>query len=438
MQRAGEHPLGQTAEQFRIAFPRIVLGGGVAVLRRYAAIFRKGDLSGLEAFPVGGVNRVQTSESAEGTVVKFTQWVAGRKEGERLEAESVLIPMIGKRRVRAYTLCVSSQVGCAMGCGFCQTAQMGLVRSLEAWEIVQQWFAASELLREARRLRRADPEEALAEPRGSLADASGSDKAALLDPEAEIRNIVFMGMGEPMDNLDAVMQSIGVLTGSRGPAIAPARVTVSTVGRIDGIERFAQFVDRPGNHRIGLAVSLNAPNDEVRSRIMPINRAMPMARLREALLRWPFYAGKHLCIEYVLIPGVNDSPEQADELARYVKGRAMGVPTLDIPAAGVDERSHSQGLVRPPSLTLRAPMGGPYADAPPLVGMVNVIPYNPREGSPWPAPTEDSVDAFVARLSSHGVYTKRRRTKGRDRMAACGQLGNLAYRRKPVGVTVSR
>ena len=362
------HPLGLTAEQFRLAFPRIVPGGDTAVLRRYAAIFRAGDRTGLDV-PVGEINRVQTSDSGEGTVVKFTQWVAGRRADERLETESVLIPMIGKRRIRAYTLCVSSQVGCAMGCGFCQTAQMGLVRSLQPWEIVQQWFAARWLVERP-------------------------------DRDAEIRNIVFMGMGEPMDNLDAVMQAIDVLTDQRGPAVAACRVTVSTVGRIDGITRFAEYVNRPGNHRIGLAISLNAPNDQVRSQIMPVNRAMPLAKLREALLNWPFYSGKHLCLEYVLIPGVNDAMEHADQLAAYVKGDG--------------------------------------AEAPALTGMVNVIPYNPREGSPWPAPTEESVDAFVARLTSRGVYTKRRRTKGRDQMAACGQLGNLAYRRKPIAVTVSQ
>ncbi|MFT3686609.1 MAG: 23S rRNA (adenine(2503)-C(2))-methyltransferase RlmN [Phycisphaerales bacterium] len=410
------HPLGLTAEQFRVAHRTCVPGGDVAVLRRYASIFRKGDLSGFEPFPMGEINRVHTSESGEGTVLKFTQWVAGRKEGERLETESVLIPMIGKRRIRAYTLCVSSQVGCAMGCGFCQTAQMGLVRSLSAWEIVQQWFAARWLVQRP-------------------------------DVEAEIRNIVFMGMGEPMDNLDAVTQSIAVLTDSRGPAIAPARVTVSTVGRIDGIEKFAKYVDQPGNHRIGLAISLNAPNDQVRSAIMPINRAMPMAKLREALLKWPFYAGKHLCIEYVLIPGVNDSLEQADELAQYVKGRAMppspgsaGEGAAGFAAADEGVFFNADKAPSPRPSPAEPGEGGatPYSNAEPLIGMVNVIPYNPREGSPWGAPSEESVDAFVARLSSHGVYTKRRRTKGRDQMAACGQLGNLAYRRKPVAVTVSK
>ena len=422
MQTPLPNPLGLTADQFVAAFRGIVPGGHVAAQQRYARLFREGDRTGLEAqVDVGAINRIHTSESGEGTVLKFTQWVAGRKPEEQLETESVLIPMIGKKRERSYTLCVSSQVGCAMGCGFCQTAQMGLIRSLHPWEIIQQWFAASELLRQ----RRAAPhppapsgrvDEALRVGEGTLLPSVTADQLAGLDPEADIRNIVFMGMGEPMDNLDAVLQAIDVLTDQRGPAIAPSRITVSTVGRVDGIARFAQYVARPGMSRVALAISLNAPSDEVRSTIMPINRAMPMAKLREPLVAWPATANSHLCLEYVLIPGVNDAPEHADQLAAYVRGDDFGLwenaPAFD-PA------------------TKRWP-------GPALHGLVNIIPYNPREGSPWPAPSEESVDAFVARLTAHGVYTKRRRTKGRDQMAACGQLGNLAYRRKPVTVSVTR
>jgi 23S rRNA (adenine2503-C2)-methyltransferase len=446
------HPLGLTADQFAAAW-RSEIASLHAARDRYAHAFRTGDLTlfGQHA-PIGAVNRLHTSESGEGTVLKFTQWVAGRRTDEKLEIESVLIPMIGKRRQRAYTLCVSSQVGCAMGCGFCQTAQMGLLRSLQPWEIVQQWFVASELLRARRAL--SEPDASARQARGSAsASALGSsslayagagddhaDHIVALDPDAPIRNIVFMGMGEPMDNLDAVMQAISVLTDPRAAAMAPSRITVSTVGRIDGITRFADYVNQPGNHRIGLAISLNASNDQVRSQIMPVNRAMPLAKLREALLAWPFYSGKHLCLEYVLIPGVNDAMQHADELAAYVKGR-------DLPCQSpTRERGRHEALRVPSGEDAEVPADAPsvaesrpYADAPPLNGMVNIIPYNPREGSPWPAPTEESVDAFVARLTSHGVYTKRRRTKGRDQMAACGQLGNLAYRRKPVvAVSVSK
>jgi len=302
---------------------------------------------------------------------------AGEAESD-VEIESVLIPMIGKKRRRTYTLCVSSQVGCAMGCTFCQTAQMGLIRSLTAAEIVAQWFAARHIV-------------------------------ARPDPDAPITNIVFMGMGEPMDNLDEVMRAIEILTDRRGPAIAMGKVTVSTVGRIDGIERLTARVREPGWHRLGLAVSLNAPSDAVRSSIMPINRAAPMARLREALCAWPIYGGAHLCIEYVLIPGVTDGPEAPGQLASFMLGEAF-TPT--------PEDGHAV----------------PRFGGAPLVGLVNVIPYNPRDRSPWPAPSEGSVDAFVAALTARGVYVKRRRTKGRDTMAACGQLGNPSLRRARAGV----
>jgi 23S rRNA (adenine2503-C2)-methyltransferase len=120
-----------------------------------------------------------------------------------------------------------------------------------------------------------------------------------------------------------------------------------------------------------------------------------MAVLREAIEAWPIYGAAKICFEYVLIPGVNDQPEHARELGDFVLG------------------------------------GGAYAGRPPLPGLVNLIPYNPRENSPWEAPSEESVDRFLTWLLGAGTYAKRRRTKGRDTMAACGQLGNAALRRKP-------
>ncbi len=358
-------------------------------VERYTRLFRDGVTHQSKlAVTVPSVVRTQVSESGEGTVLKFCQRVAGAERPSasgvaggtalgvlerkpELETESVLIPMIGKKRVRSYTLCVSSQVGCAMGCGFCQTAQMGLLRSLTPEEIVAQWFAARHLVTRP-------------------------------DPEAEIRNIVFMGMGEPMDNIDNVLAAIDVLTDNRGPGIAPSRMTISTVGRIDGIRKLASRVSQPGWHRLALAVSVNAPNDEVRSKLMPVNRAWPLAELRAVLLEWPFFAGSHLCLEYVLIPGVNDELRHADELGAWVMG---------------DEFRGDADVQRYPGLPLR--------------GLVNVIPYNPRQNSPWPAPTEELVTTFMERLMASGVYVKRRRTKGRDTMAACGQLGNPEMRRKP-------
>jgi 23S rRNA (adenine2503-C2)-methyltransferase len=377
-----------------------VPAGDVAV-GRYARFFRAGDANqpGLGA-ELPRIVRTHTSESGEGTVLKFTQAIGtraianpdGTTREQTLETESVLIPMIGKKRTRSYTLCVSSQVGCAMGCAFCQTAQMGLIRSLSAEQIVAQWFAARHLV-------------------------------ARPDPEAPIRNIVFMGMGEPMDNLDAVLQAIEVLSDNRGPEIAKSRITISTVGRIDGLQKLAARVREPGWHRLGLAISLNAPSDEVRSKIMPINRGMPMGALRHELVNWPFFSGVHLCLEYVLIPGVNDSMEHVQELAQFVLGNEY---------RGADGRAQgSAGEQAQPS-----PFPSVW-EGPALRGLINVIPYNPRDNSPWPAPSEESVDAFIAALSATGVYVKRRRTKGRDTMAACGQLGNPEITRKQARVSLT-
>jgi 23S rRNA (adenine2503-C2)-methyltransferase len=263
-----------------------------------------------------------------------------------------------------------------MGCCFCETAQMGLMKNLTASQIVVQALAAK------------------------------------FDFATNVNNIVFMGMGEPMDNFDAVLQSIRVLSDRNGLSIAPAGITVSTVGRTEGIVRLAELARTPGFGKLRLAVSINAPNDEIRSRLMPINRATPMAELMQAMLLWPTEsrssarggsggngggggggAGRQrVFIEYVLIPGVNDALEHADELCAYLK---------------------------------------------PLRCTVNVIPYNPRRDSPWPAPDEPAVRAFVQRLHDNGQFVKRRQTMGRSVMAACGQLGNERIRKRAfVGVTV--
>ncbi len=375
------NPLGLTSEEFAAAFGPAIRGKRPAAIEAYARLFRAGEIEqpGLrvELPPIG---RVLREESGEGEVVKFTQEVPGVPRNGKvteseprvpqshttlplshgvhppgratlplLEVESVLIPMIGRSGTSTYTLCLSSQVGCAMGCTFCETGQMGLVRSLSAAEIVGQWFAATHVLK------------------------------------TRPKNIVFMGMGEPMDNLDEVIRAIAVLTDQRGAGHPMNKITVSTVGRLDGIARLAEQVRNPGWHRLNLAVSLNAPNDEVRSRIMPVNRAMPMAALREALLAWPRYGGGKICVEYVLIPTVNDEPGHAREVAAWVRG---------------------------------------------LPACVNVIPYNPRRDSPWPAPEEPRVVEFLGWLTDAGAYAKRRRTKGRAMMGACGQLGSERIRKR--------
>ena len=341
----------------RPAFVEALRGLGVrpeAARDMYRAYFREGPAS-VGASPPEPVSVVR-DDSPHGEVRKFLVRVPGTARiGKDLETESVVIPMRNRHGV-SHTLCVSSQVGCAMGCTFCETAQMGLVRSLTVGEIVQQWVAARHAL------------------------------------GAGVSNMVFMGMGEPLDNLEAVLGAIEVLTDHDGAAMAMSRITVSTVGRLDGLARLRERVMRPGWRRLNLAVSINAPNDAIRSAIMPVNRSAPLAALVEQMRTWPMRAGGAICAEYVLIPRVNDADAHADELAALLK----------------DVRC-----------------------------CVNVIPYNPRRGSPWPAPAEEDVWRFLRRLEANGQFCKRRVTKGRESMAACGQLGNEGIRgRRVVGVTV--
>jgi len=386
---AGVELLGLTHEAFIERYAGLIRigrwGGREGAMEAYRRLFRKGDLAaaGLKVGTVElpPVTEVLREESSEGEVVKFLTRIKRDVHRQNISAhlpddltiESVLIPMIGTSKERTYTLCVSSQVGCAMGCGFCETAQMGLIRSLTAGEIVSQWFHAAHTI------------------------------------GIRPKNLVFMGMGEPMDNYDHVMQAVAVLKDHNGPHVALSSITISTVGRIDGIRRMAEQIKKPGWHRLQLALSLNASNDTVRDSIMPINRKWNIAELRSELENWPKFAGNKLCIEYVLIPGVNDSVQHLDELAEFMmhlRGTEPGG------VAGLNPGKHR--------------------------GILNLIPYNPRRNSPWPAPEESHVIWFLQGLIDRGVFAKRRRTKGRQMMGACGQLGSEHIRqRRLVTPTVS-
>ncbi|MDY7108045.1 MAG: 23S rRNA (adenine(2503)-C(2))-methyltransferase RlmN [Planctomycetota bacterium] len=279
----------------------------------------------------------------EGRSVKFVQ-----RLDDDVEIESVILPQESRTGRARNALCVSSQVGCALGCAFCRTGRMGMARNLRTSEIIAQYRAARHHF--------------------------GID----------ITNIVLMGMGEPTENLEAVIPAVRVLADHNGPAIAAARLSISTVGRAAGIHRLAELARARGFRRLRLAVSLNAPNDDIRDRIMPINRAEPMDRLMEAMLAWPGRDRSRILIQYVLIPGVNDAPAHADELCAYLR---------------------------------------------PLACTVNVVPYNPTDDSPWPAPSEQSIRRFVDRIIANGRFVKRRQTLGRSMHGACGQLGRGPSRR---------
>ncbi len=200
-----------------------------------------------------------------------------------LRVESVWIPM-----PRRSTLCMSSQAGCRMGCAFCRTGSLGLLRNLAAEEIVGQVYAVRHGLGRA------------------------------------IDNIVFMGMGEPLDNFDNVVQAIRVLSDQRGLDIAHSHMTISTAGLTDGIRRLGEL-GWPG---LNLAVSLNAADDELRSQLMPINAVHPLALLKQALQAYPLRKKGVFFIEYVLLKGVNDSRGQAARLARFLEGLPVRVNVI--------------------------------------------------------------------------------------------------------------
>jgi len=271
----------------------------------------------------------------EGSVSKFLL-----KFADGLESESVLIPMkFGN------TLCISSQVGCRMGCAFCETGKMGLIRHLTVSEIVSQVYIARFVLK------------------------------------AEIRNLVFMGMGEPFDNYDAVMQAISVLTCPTGIGIAPSKITVSTSGRVEEIYRFA----KEANPALNLAISLNAPNDRIRSKVMPVNLSWNLDELKKAMQEYLKHPRREILIEYVLMGGVNDSQESALEVAEYLQG---------------------------------------------LKVRINLIPYNSQSKGRLVAPTEEKMKEFYNVLKAKGYQTFLRKTKGSSIMAACGQLGNRDLKKK--------
>ena len=276
-----------------------------------------------------------------------------------LESESVIIPMNSYRGTNWYTLCVSSQVGCRMGCTFCETARMGLLHNLSAADIVRQRLAAHQLMP-------ADP----SAPRARFRYFGDG-----------IQNVVFMGMGEPLDNFDHVVQSIRVFNEPQGMNIPLGHITVSTVGRIDGLRKLAALVRSRERDwwNLRLAISLNAADDALRDVLVPINRGMPLADLQRALLDYPLSRKGRYLIEYVLIKGVNDSLRDADRVAAWCR---------------------------------------------PLPCIVNVIPYNPQRDAAYDTPDNETVLAFMRRLRAGGVFVKRRVTYGRDLMGACGQLGN--------------
>jgi 23S rRNA (adenine2503-C2)-methyltransferase len=249
------------------------------------------------------------------------------------QIEAVFMPKEGRQ-----TICISTQAGCAVDCHFCLTAQLGLIRNLTAGEIIGQVLVVLQENREQ------------------------------LTPQT---NVVLMGQGEPLLNYDATMAAVRIMLDPKGVALAPRHVTLSTSGIVPGIERLGQEKIRPN-----LAISLNASSDEQRDMLMPINRKYPLAVLLDACRRYPLRPREHFTIEYVLLGGVNDSPEDARRVVRLL--------------------AH-----------IRA--------------KVNLIPWNPGN-LPYHAPTAERIEEFKTILIEKGVPAFVRYSRGQDVFAACGQL----------------
>ena len=273
--------------------------------------------------------------SAHESTDRTKKLLVGMPDGEKVE--TVLIPQLGDERL--VTQCISSQVGCAMGCVFCASGVAGLKRQMTDAEIVAQVLLGR---RE-------------------------------LGPDQRIRNVVFMGMGEPLHNYDAVARALVLLTHPDGIDLSKRRVTVSTSGLVKQIDRLGKDFDG----QVQLAVSLHAVRDDDRSKIMPVNRKHGLEELTDALRRYPLSKRQRITIEYTLIKDVNDSVKDANEMVELLRG---------IPVK------------------------------------VNLIPMNPISASDLRAPDSSHVTRFQEQLTRRGLSVFIRKTRGDDVAAACGQL----------------
>jgi 23S rRNA (adenine2503-C2)-methyltransferase len=280
-----------------------------------------------DAFTIGTPAVVSQQTSSDGTA-KFLLRLA---DDRRIEA--VYIP-----DTPVQTFCVSTQVGCAMACGFCLTGKMGLTRHLTAGEIAGQVRV--------------------------LAHATGLASRSF--------NIVLMGMGEPLHNYDATMKALRILADPQGLAVNPKRITLSTVGLIPAIERLAGEPIIPN-----LAISLHATTTASRNALVPINKRYDLAALIAACKRLPLGPRRRITFEYVLLEGVNDTPDDARRLVRLLNG---------------------------------------------LKAKVNLLPLNEAPGIPFTRPSDDRVNAFASILADRDVPVSVRKSRGRDIRAACGQL----------------
>jgi len=267
-------------------------------------------------------------KSADGS----RKWLFELADGNRIE--SVYIPEAGRA-----TLCISSQVGCALNCSFCSTARQGYNRNLSTAEIIGQLWMASRLLRE--------------------------------DDSAPVSNVVFMGMGEPLLNFENVIRSTHLMQDDFAYALSKRRVTLSTAGVVPGLRQMAEVTD------ISLALSLHAPDDELRCELVPLNKKYAIRDVLQSCIDYVGEGRRRVTIEYVMLDGVNDSDKQARALAKLLRR---------VPAK------------------------------------VNLIPFNPFPETRYRRSSEERINCFRDILHHAGIVTITRRTRGDDIDAACGQL----------------
>lgn len=276
-------------------------------------------------FPLTNASVLDTSKSADGT----QKLLIGLDDGNSVE--TVLIPATGR-----FTQCISTQVGCGMGCAFCASGSQGVVRSLTSDEIVAEFMLGRRI--------------------------------------GEITNIVVMGMGEPFANYDETIRALKLINSGKGPNLGARHITLSTCGVVPGLERLADE-----GIQFELSVSLHAPNDALRSQLMPVNRKWPIDELLDACTRYTNRTKRIITFEYTVIKGVNDSMACADELARQVR---------------------------------RVPMA-----------KVNLIPLSPVMHRPdFKTPSDETMLMFLDVLMKNRIQTMLRRSRGKDANAACGQL----------------
>jgi len=273
---------------------------------------------------------VKIQKDNDGTFKFLLEFADGKK------VETVLLPFH-----KRFTVCLSSQVGCAMNCSFCYTGTQGLTRNLKASEIVMQYLVAYQYLREN------------------------------IDNSAMTPNIVLMGQGEPLHNLDQVKTALEIMFEHHGLHLGPRQVTLSTVGFLPGLKNFHLLPP------VNLALSLHSPFDEVRSTLIPVNQHYPLQEIFKVLDSIKILPKQFITYEYLLIDGLNDHAVDADELAKLLSPRKA---------------------------------------------IINIIPFNPFPGSKFKRPSEEGIECFKDLLVERRLRTMVRQTKGDDILAACGQL----------------